>query len=53
MTTIDEESNVGSYDESTSIISESISRVKKNLVLRGQMLHMEEWGAILFLGTPV
>ncbi|KAF6018282.1 hypothetical protein EB796_023412 [Bugula neritina] len=27
--------------------------LNKYLTLRGQMLHMEQWNAILFLGTPV
>lgn len=42
-----------SFDDATSIGTSDNHRVKKTLVLRGQMLHMPDWNAILFLGTPV
>ena len=40
-------------DDLTSLATSDTHKPKRTLVLRGQMLYMQDWQAILFLGTPV
>ena len=48
-----DEESASSIGEPMSVTSNSGAVVKRTLTLRGQMIFMSEWNALLFIGTPV